>query len=699
MDHLAYLLQGNGECTAVFHDHINNKLIIAANSITSNTNKNLGLYKHITEIIAFFNNKTQEDKEKDSTFLKITKELLNGLQQEDPYKYLPDQPSQDKFDQFIKDFFNDKNIKDFTKNITYFKKTYGNDIAQQIIGKPSYIIYKAKRSFDKINTHISKKEGFLSALLNIEAYEILTPNERGFALKVIDRLKNIQDEPHCKSGDELTRLKENIESKIKKSSVQATKEQRIDWIKFTMHIHAEMKILDYIMERLAQGDQEGEAHKFYIAASKLNCYDCHLAKEAVNTESHIHLEISSDVENNQDNTQLQHIETRGTHGLPFSDNWLPPEFIIKDQKILTQYLSSRSSTAPNKKGMQQFDSSHDTYSQYEDTAMHQHYKMADDKISAKMLTKILNDILEKIDSIENLRKTQQLFSLLKTEADSGSASRETIEQMLTSGLPDDLASCLSDILKNFVIFESDKDFNVVDNKSDIQEASEQTNLECFDKKLEVLKNLGDGNCGIYAMLQAVDPQNSKRITEEQISAMRHKISEIITNCAKDTDSQDNAVYNCLQQHELDLSVIKTYLTLNLEGNIEANEQKLKNNDFDDEIRKQVIDLLQEEDLEQLKDGDSLSQIQSALDSQRRAIDKRYKEIESKLNDQVSKVSLDQEKVKATACLQKIDQNSSLNDFKNFLKKSPKFLLKTLLDKYKTQVEEQVIPIAIINAVY
>lgn len=705
LDHLAYLLQGNGECTAVFHDHINNKLIIAANSITSKTNINLGLYKHITEIIAFFNNKTKEDKEKDSTFLKITKELLNGLQQEDPYKYLPDQLSKVRFDQFIKDFFNNENIKDFAQKITDFKKIYGNEIAQQIIGKPSYIIHKAKHSFDKINTHISKKESFLSSLLNIENYEILTPDERSFASTTLQNLKNIQDNPHFESSDEFTRLKENIESKIKKTSVQATKEsktnqelqqakeQRPDWIKFTMHIHAEMKILDYIMERLAQGNREGEARKksFYVAASKLNCYDCHLVKKTVNKESHIHLEISSDAENNKDNTQSQYIETRGTHGLPFSDNWLPPKFIIEDQKILEQYLSSKSSAAPNKKGMQQFDSSYTTHSQHEDTAsIQQHYKIPEDKISAKMLTKILNDILEKIDSIEDLRKTQQLFSLLKTEADSGSASRETIEQMLTSGLPDRLASCLSDILENFVIFESDKDFNVVDNKSDIQEALEQANLECFDKKLKALKNLGCGNCGIYAMLQAVDSQDSKRITEEQISAVRRKISGVVTK-SQGADSQNEAIFNHLHehQHELDLSVIKTYLALNLQGNIEANKRKLQNNDFDNEIRKKVIDLLQEEDIEQQKNSDNLPTIQEKYKSQMESVGKRYTKIENKLENQVSKETLNKEKEEEISRLQTIDKNSSLDDFKDFLKKSPEFLLETLLDKYKAQVEEQV----------
>ena len=276
LDHLAYLLQGKGECTAVSYSVDSEKLIVAANMIRSITQVSNELLEYITDVLDFFhtfaNKKSKETiaKQKQDTFLKICKALLNSLQKDDPYKYLVD-IEKEKLDNFIEDFYNKTGVaKNLAKALSGLKKDYGNDIAQQI-SKVGYTINKVKHSFNKVISNIENKSSKLHKILKKDqnSYDILKDCDE---LSLVKMFYNT-----------LTEQANSQDNKVLNDIIIALKRHKDtkNASELSMHVHAEMKILDKVLPEYLKKTQETKSNNIYIGSSKLFCYDCHLMQETI----------------------------------------------------------------------------------------------------------------------------------------------------------------------------------------------------------------------------------------------------------------------------------------------------------------------------------------------------------------------------------------------------------------------------------
>ena len=125
-----------------------------------------------------------------------------------------------------------------------------------------------------------------------------------------------------------------------------------------------MKILDKVvhehLNKLIENKDGNKNKTIYIGSSKLFCYDCQLIKKAINKFFENNLKISFSEEKSEDQEQsAKFFQSRGTHGLEFSSNWLLPKLVldVKFSNVLKEYLRLKSNTTYNTKGIQYFDSS------------------------------------------------------------------------------------------------------------------------------------------------------------------------------------------------------------------------------------------------------------------------------------------------------------------------------------------------------
>ena len=277
---MAYLLQGNGEGTSLYYNEYENQLIIAANGISSITTKKCELLKFINDIMDFFdrfyNVKALKDEE-EIFFLKICHFLLNGLQINNPYKYLL-QDEQDKLDEFINDFYKKKECgKHLRKCLNNMKNIYGNSLAQQIC-KTGYIFNKAKHSYDVILRQKNKNNSNLNLIFenNMKCFKVLQDCNELNLVSLL--LKKLSEDPKTILKNEMLINLEN-QNKIKTAS------------QLKIRVHGEMKIMDKLLSSSSLDLKRKTS--IYIASSKLFCYDCHLMKKAFNNVFGNILEISS----------------------------------------------------------------------------------------------------------------------------------------------------------------------------------------------------------------------------------------------------------------------------------------------------------------------------------------------------------------------------------------------------------------------
>jgi hypothetical protein len=417
LDHIAYLLQGKGECTAVYYDNNNQQIVIAANTINSTTIDTNSLYKYINDTIKyiyFFITETKVSDEKMQTdFLDICKASLGSLQKEDPYKYLIDIEKL-KLDKLIKNFFLEKGLaRKLEKVLNSIKSKYSNNIANQI-SKCFYTINKIKHSLIQIKSMNNNNQNFeLYNALKLGQINILRYDERELLLNINAFFTENESKSEELFGKDYVDLI--------RQQVAITQPSKVK-----LHLHAELKIIDFILLQNLDKQVNNFNDQFYIASSKLMCYDCLLINEAINCIFGDKLKVSASTgeinednlkptifgpntgeidednlkptifgastgEIDADNLKPTILGARGTHGLEFKA-WMLPAVSLKYENILDKYLDLRKNSKPNKKGMQLVDSSFSHEESYSDKH--------NDRLSLKDLALIGLTFLQQDDPME-----------------------------------------------------------------------------------------------------------------------------------------------------------------------------------------------------------------------------------------------------------------------------------------------------------
>jgi hypothetical protein len=270
------------------------------------------LYIYLKETIDYINNYIIESlnlKEIQEGFLKLCKMSIKSLQSQDPYKYL-NKVEIKQLDDLIVDYFYSNGVsRRLEKVMKSLKTKYSQNISYQT-SKVFYIVQKLKNSLNKIKSCFDG-ESPLYAALKKSNYTILQPDEYSIISRIYSEINDGTIEAGLLAEDYINNIRKQINNAKYASNI-------------TMHIHAEIKILDHLYTQHFESNLNKIDKRFYISCSKLMCYDCTILCRVINDNIGNGLKVGT-------------FKGRGTHGLEFQNGWLIPRIALNNKPILFEY--------------------------------------------------------------------------------------------------------------------------------------------------------------------------------------------------------------------------------------------------------------------------------------------------------------------------------------------------------------------------